>query len=118
MFGRLRKSSPPSPADVAQVVAWERSSLEEYIAGMAQAGDNEPLFQGVSAFLEAGSTEAALAVLEHHPELMTSRGAAAFDSLVGFAELCGFVFLLPALRNRQAWLEELREAGWGQARGE
>jgi hypothetical protein len=67
--------------------------------------------------LAAGRDDAAaLNVLEREPELISPCSEAAFTTLVDFAEQVGCMVLGPALRRRQRWLRNLREAGWGTQR--
>jgi hypothetical protein len=101
---------------MATLVEWERSMLDRYVAQMATVGDGGP-FPAISAFLQTATTEDALHAVERNPELVSDAGEAAFSLLVGFAQMSGFVVLLPALQKRQAWLRDLRKAGWGAAPG-
>jgi hypothetical protein len=116
VFGRSKKSRQgPSPEEMAQHVAWERSTLDGFLQRMQQVGDGGP-WLAIAGFLQAGTTRAAFDVLEREPELISPRSEAAFAMLVDFAEQVGCIVLGPALRSRQRWLLDLREAGWGTER--
>jgi hypothetical protein len=115
VFGRSSKRRTPSPEEIAAHMAWERETLDGFVASMTQAADGGP-WAALANFLQAPTTRAALDALERDPELVSPRGEAAFDLLIGFARQAGCVGLLPALLKRQRWLRDLREAGWGARR--
>jgi hypothetical protein len=72
-------------------------------------GKTDPFFKAVAELVLADGQAARDAIIQRHPELASERGATALELTLSFAIMAGFVMLLPALQELQAWLRELQK---------